>query len=70
MIHLAQDMQPAFAGLGGKAGDCPEAERAAQDALSLPLYPGLAPEAVERVAADGTRIAPGAPYNELNDVEF
>lgn len=25
---------------------------------------------VERVAADGTRIAPGAPYNELNDVEF
>jgi type IV pilus assembly protein PilA len=24
---------------------------------------------VERVAADGTRIAPGEPYNELNDVE-
>ncbi|HEX5750429.1 MAG TPA: hypothetical protein VFZ09_29640 [Archangium sp.] len=24
---------------------------------------------VERVAADGTRIAPGEPYNELNDVD-
>lgn len=46
-LHL----QPAFAGLGGRQGDCPEAERASADVLSLPLYPGLAPETVSRVAA-------------------
>ena len=46
-LHL----QPAFKSLGGKPGDCPEAERAAQDVLSLPLYPGLPAASVQRVAA-------------------
>ncbi|HNC75338.1 MAG TPA: DegT/DnrJ/EryC1/StrS family aminotransferase, partial [Elusimicrobiota bacterium] len=46
-LHL----QPAFKSLGGKVGDCPEAERAAQDVLSLPLYPGLPAASVQRVAA-------------------
>ncbi len=46
-LHL----QPAFKSLGGKPGDCPEAERAAQDVLSLPLYPGLPAAAVQRVTA-------------------
>lgn len=46
-LHL----QPAFAGFGGKAGDFPEAERAAGDVLSLPLYPGLSEKNVLRVTA-------------------
>jgi dTDP-4-amino-4,6-dideoxygalactose transaminase len=46
-LHL----QPAFAEFGGKPGDCPEAERAAGDALSLPLYPGLSETNVLRVTA-------------------
>jgi dTDP-4-amino-4,6-dideoxygalactose transaminase len=40
--------QPAFAALG--RADCPEAERAANEVLSLPLYPGLSTEAVTAVA--------------------
>ena len=46
-LHL----QPAFAGMGGKAGDCPEAERASADVLSLPLYPGLPEKNVFRITA-------------------
>ena len=40
--------QPAFASLA--AADCPQATRAAGEVISLPLYPGLAPEAVTTVA--------------------
>jgi dTDP-4-amino-4,6-dideoxygalactose transaminase len=46
-LHL----QPAFAGLGGKPGDFPEAERASGEVLSLPLYPGLSENSVLRVVA-------------------
>ncbi|MBI3484078.1 MAG: DegT/DnrJ/EryC1/StrS family aminotransferase [Acidobacteria bacterium] len=45
-LHL----QPMFAGLGYKAGDFPEAERAASEVLSLPMYPELLPAQIERVA--------------------
>jgi dTDP-4-amino-4,6-dideoxygalactose transaminase len=45
-IHL----QPVFAALGYKAGDLPETEKAAQEALSLPIYPELTDEQVEQVA--------------------
>jgi dTDP-4-amino-4,6-dideoxygalactose transaminase len=40
--------QPAFQALAPVA--CPEAVKAADEVLSLPLYPGLSPEAVTSVA--------------------
>lgn len=45
-IHL----QPVFAHLGYRRGDFPNAERYAAEQLSLPLYPGLSAEDVDRVA--------------------
>jgi dTDP-4-amino-4,6-dideoxygalactose transaminase len=43
-LHL----QPLYSGLGHKAGDFPHAERAAQEALSLPMYPELRKEQIAR----------------------
>jgi dTDP-4-amino-4,6-dideoxygalactose transaminase len=45
-LHL----QPLYAPLGYKRGDLPVAERAAEQVLSLPMYPELKPEQIERVA--------------------
>jgi dTDP-4-amino-4,6-dideoxygalactose transaminase len=45
-LHL----QPLYASLGHKAGDFPHAERAAQEVLSLPMYPELRPAQLARVA--------------------
>src|SRR5229473_720678 len=45
-LHL----QPLYASLGYKAGDFPHAERAAQEVLSLPMYPELRKEQIARVA--------------------
>jgi dTDP-4-amino-4,6-dideoxygalactose transaminase len=44
-LHL----QPLYASLGHKRGDFPHAERAAQEVLSLPMYPELRPEQIKRV---------------------
>jgi dTDP-4-amino-4,6-dideoxygalactose transaminase len=46
-IHL----QPIYSSLGYKSGDLPECERAAQEALSLPIYPELTNEQIEQVAS-------------------
>jgi dTDP-4-amino-4,6-dideoxygalactose transaminase len=44
-------MQPAYADLGYRAGEFPHSEAAAQQVLSLPLYPELPSHAVAQVAA-------------------
>lgn len=43
-LHL----QPLYAHLGHKAGDFPHAERAAQEVLSLPMYPELRKDQIAR----------------------
>jgi dTDP-4-amino-4,6-dideoxygalactose transaminase len=45
-LHL----QPIYAGLGHGRGDFPEAERAAAEVLSLPMFPELKPEQIQRIA--------------------
>ncbi|MFQ5691554.1 MAG: DegT/DnrJ/EryC1/StrS family aminotransferase [Nitrospinota bacterium] len=45
-LHL----QPATADLGGRPGDFPVSERAAEEVLSLPMYPELTKAQVERIA--------------------
>ncbi|HXC32606.1 MAG TPA: DegT/DnrJ/EryC1/StrS family aminotransferase [Verrucomicrobiae bacterium] len=45
-LHL----QPLYASLGGKPGDLRVSERAAREVLSIPLFPEMTPEQVQRVA--------------------
>src|SRR6202171_1502624 len=44
-LHL----QPLYSALGHKPGDFPHAERAAQEVLSLPMYPELSKQQIARV---------------------
>ena len=52
LIHypVPAHLQPAYRGLGQGEGACPEAERAAREIVSLPLYPELSEAQVELVA--------------------
>ena len=52
-VHL----QPAFAELGHKTGDFPHSERAANEVLSLPMFPELTNEQCDRVCAVLRRLA-------------
>ena len=47
-LHL----QPLYALLGGKPGDLRVSERAAREVLSIPIYPELTREQIERVAQE------------------
>jgi dTDP-4-amino-4,6-dideoxygalactose transaminase len=51
-IHypISVHLQPAYASLGHKAGDFPEAERQAGRVLSLPMYPELTDEQIAQVS--------------------
>ncbi len=44
-------LQPAFQSLGYKLGQFPAAEQLSQEILSLPMYPGLAAEQIDRVVS-------------------
>lgn len=52
-VHL----QPAYADLGYAAGEFPEAERAAKEVLSLPIYPELSSDQVATVSRTITSLA-------------
>ena len=49
---LPLHLQEAFAYLGFRRGSCPESERAAQDVLSIPIYPELSEEQQSRVVRE------------------
>ncbi|MDP6941368.1 MAG: DegT/DnrJ/EryC1/StrS family aminotransferase [Planctomycetota bacterium] len=48
---LPLHLQPCFTHLGGTSGQLPESERAAQEVLALPIYPGVTSEQREEVVA-------------------
>ncbi|MEO0769935.1 MAG: DegT/DnrJ/EryC1/StrS family aminotransferase, partial [Cyanobacteria bacterium J06649_4] len=44
-------LQPAFQSLGHRPGDFPHAEVMSQEILSLPMYPGLTTDQIDRVVS-------------------
>jgi dTDP-4-amino-4,6-dideoxygalactose transaminase len=60
-VHYAEPahLQPAYADLGYGPGSLPEAERAAREVLSLPMYPELSDEQVRIVGQAFEKISAG-----------
>jgi dTDP-4-amino-4,6-dideoxygalactose transaminase len=60
LIHypIPLHLQPAFSALGGGKGDFPAAEKAADEILSLPLYPEMTDAQVDAVAQAIREVAP------------
>jgi dTDP-4-amino-4,6-dideoxygalactose transaminase len=56
---VAVHMQPAYADLGYAAGAFPVSERLAAETLSLPLFPELTENQIERVCAALARVCAG-----------
>ena len=56
--------QPCFAHLGYKSGAFPVSERLTREVLSLPIYPGLTMEQVDRVVREVRSFYDGAPAGE------
>jgi len=58
-VHYAlpAHLQPAYADLGYARGAFPESEKAAKEVLSLPIYPEMTEEQIQRVTQALTRIA-------------
>ena len=60
-VHL----QPAYASLGYKVGDFPEAERQARRVLSLPIFPELTEQQIKRVAEGISFQQPAASKRQI-----
>ena len=58
-VHYAvpAHLQPAYADLGYGKGDLPQSEKAAKEVLSLPLYPELTSNQIQRVSQALTSLA-------------
>ncbi|MBR0222174.1 MAG: DegT/DnrJ/EryC1/StrS family aminotransferase, partial [Synergistaceae bacterium] len=48
---LCLHLQHCFEFLGGKPGDCPNAEKLTQEVLALPIFPGLLSDEQERLVS-------------------
>ena len=46
---ISLHVQPCFSDLGYKEGDCPESEKASNEVISLPVFPGLTQEQLDYV---------------------
>ncbi len=64
--YIPVHTQPYYRELGFQLGDCPEAEKYYQEALTLPLFPGMTEEDQDRVVGALKRILP-TEYTEVHD---